>query len=320
MQLLRRSILVGMATAANTIISQPGVSLMHQFYPELASSSIAHAEDGDIRNINPPPQFGAAKSTNTIDTLKKPFAPNEALQPAARVKLSIDRAISLTNQLVNDKEGSTSTVLSPAFIELERLIIQPQNYVGSFKTQGVPEKPSSLYLKAYQPMAGDLPLQVNLIKNGDVSAWKDLKRIEKEKEKDNEIRRSFNCYTDYLSFSGENYSLNVDRSTRSSMIRNDQLPDVRQVITSDMGMRYLYRNQILTAMDDVRAELEYQIKNTESSSSSSGNIDAEELLNLLKEAQRACNRWFDLIDPNDVKVAIESVSTIATTSVSSSAN
>lgn len=88
------------------------------------------------------------------------------------------------------------------------------------------------------------------------------------------------------------------------MVRQDRLPDVKQVITSDMGMRYLYRNQILTDMDDVRAELQYQLKiNTFPDAA----IDATELLNLLKEAQRACDRWLSLIDPNDVLEAIKTV-------------
>ena len=95
-----------------------------------------------------------------------------------------------------------------------------------------------------------------------MQTWKQLKKSEKEQESSSEgsasVRAALNAYTDALSFSSASYLLNVDRATQSSMVREDRLPDVKQVITSDMGMRYLYRNQVLTAMDDVKAEFEYQ--------------------------------------------------------------
>jgi len=230
----------------------------------------------------------------------KPFAATEALQPAVRVKLGIDRATKVVNKLIDNPSIDSVALMQ----ELDNLILQPQDYLKSFKIQGVPKKPAKLYVEAYKPMAGDLPFQRYLIKNGDVSAWKDLKKKEKEQEGVNELRAALNAYTDVLSFSGESYLLNVDRATRSNMVRQDRLPDVKQVITSDMGMRYLYRNQILTAMDDVRAELQYQLSTTKSTDSG---IDGVELLNLLNEAQRACDRWFSLIDPDDVLKAIKSV-------------
>ena len=106
--------------------------------------------------------------------------------------------------------------------------------------------------------------------------------------------------------------LNVDRATQSSMlVREDRLPDVKQVITSDMGMRYLYRNQVLTAMDDVKAEFEYQqsalLVKTRSSSDDDNRVvvDWVELLDLLDVAGKAMDRWFSLIDSDDVRDAFE---------------
>lgn len=230
----------------------------------------------------------------------KPFAALEALQPAVRVKLCIDRATIVATKLIGNPSIDSVALVK----ELEDLIIQPQNYLKSFNIQGVPKKPAKQYLEAYKPMAGDLPFQRYLIENGDVSAWKDLKKKEKVQEGSNELRAALNAYTDALSFSGNSYLLNVDKDTRSKMVRQDRLPDVKQVITSDMGMRYLYRNQILTAMDDVRAELQYQLNTRKSPETP---IDATELLSLLKEAQKACDRWFTLIDPNDVRDAIMTV-------------
>ena len=126
------------------------------------------------------------------------------------------------------------------------------------------------------------------------------------------MRAALNAYTDALSFSSASYLLNVDRATQSSMVREDRLPDVKQVITSDMGMRYLYRNQVLTAMDDVKAEFEYQqsallLVKTRSSSDDDNRVvvDWVELLDLLDVAGKAMDRWFSLIDSDDVRDAFE---------------
>jgi hypothetical protein len=224
------------------------------------------------------------------------------LFPAVRVKLSVDRAIYLTNQLTESSVKNPAA--SSAIIEeMINILLKPQNYTKTLKLQGVPKKPADLYTDAYKPMKGDLPFQRYLIKNGDISTWKDLKKKEKEQERDNEIRAALNAYTDAISFSSSSYLLNVDKATKSSMVREDRLPDVKQVITSDMGMRYLYRNQVLTAMDDVRAEFEYVLANAHLD----GGMDVGELLSLLVLAQKACDQWFELIDPMDVKEAFQNV-------------
>lgn len=228
-------------------------------------------------------------SPNTLHA-SVPTAPLDALLPATRVKRSIERSIKLTDEA---KEGSTE-----ALEELKRIILEPQNYTKSLKLQGVPDKPADLYLESYKSMKGDLPFQQFLIRNGDVNTWKNLKRKEKEMESTNEIRAAFNAYTDALLFSGDTYLLNVDKTTRSKMVREENLPPVKEVINSDMGMRYLYRNDLLSAMDEVKAELEYQLSYKE------GNrLDFDELLRLLQSAKKACDSWFDLIDSSDVKQA-----------------
>ena len=235
----------------------------------------------------------SAGDVTTTPSTKKPFAPIETLLPAVRVKTTIDQAIELTEILLKDSTDVKSIQ------QLDRLLLQPQSYTRSLKLQGVPEKPADLYLNSYKPMKGDLPLQRILIQNGDVRTWKQLKKSEKEKESNSEVRAALNAYTDALTFSSDTYLLNVDKATRSSMVREDRLPDVTQVITSDMGMRYLYRNQVLTAMDDVKAEMEYQLGNTSK--------EWSDLLELLQIAEKALSRWFSLIDPNDVKEAFDVV-------------
>ena len=259
-------------------------------------------------SITEPVAFAA----ETVD--KKPFAPLENLLPAIRVKRSIDSAIGLTRSLVIDPSrvgnesssttgaGTTKTPIAVSqentLMQLESLLLKPTNYVQSgLQLQGVPSKPADLYLKDYQSIKGDLPFQKALIQSGDVDAWKRLKRREKKLEGSSSIRTALNAYTNKLSFSGDSYLLNVDRQTKSSMVREDRLPDIKQVITSDMDMRYLYRNQVLTAMDDVKAELEYQLGQS--------SFDGTELLDLLNQAKESMDQWLSLVPPEDVKEALK---------------
>lgn len=86
------------------------------------------------------------------------------------------------------------------------------------------------------------------------------------------------------------------------MVRQDKLPDVKQVIASDIGMRYLYRNQLLTSMSEVKAELEYQRNRQEKDGSN--DIDVSELVALLQDAQNACEQWFSLIEPDEINAAM----------------
>lgn len=219
-----------------------------------------------------------------------PSAPLDALLPATRVKRSIEYCIQLIDKAT---EGS-----SEAVEELRQIILEPQNFTMTLQLKGVPPKPADLYLESYQAMKGDLPFQQFLIKNGDVNTWRRLKKKEKELESRNEIRAAMNAYTDSIVFSSDTYLLNVDKTTRSKMVREDRLPKVKEVINSDMGMRYLYRNEVLSAMDDAKAELEYQLTHK-------NEIDLLELKRLLTSASDAVDNWFSLIDPKDVKAALD---------------
>ena len=87
------------------------------------------------------------------------------------------------------------------------------------------------------------------------------------------------------------------------MIRADRIPDVKDVVTSDMGLRYLLRNDILTSCDDARAELRYLLRQDDI-----GNADGGDLLECLLAAQKATDKWFNLIDESDAKIALEAVS------------
>ena len=248
-----------------------------------------------------------------IDIRNKPYASNnEALLPAMRVKFTINEAISIIHNYRNmiksvnvDNKQQNQDLYDSTLDKLGYLLIQPQNYTRSLQLKGVPNQPAKQYLESYKPMSGDLPLQLYLIKYGDVNTWKILKTKEKKLEQTDEVLAAFNAYTDVLSYSGNSYLLNVDSKTKSDMIRQDKLPELKQVITSDMGMRYLYRNQVLTAIDDARAEIKYQLYLLSNNSDTKENdLDLTELLRLLIEAQKACENWFGLIDGKDVADAI----------------
>lgn len=228
----------------------------------------------------------------------KPYASLDALLPAARVKLVIDRCVTISSELVNNNNSNTDTELLVQ--ELQQLLSNPQNYTRSEQLANVPKQPAQQYLDTYKKNVDRLNVLEKpgglLVQAGEIDTWKRLKRQERNRESLDEIRAAFNTYTSSLSFSGDSYRLNVPKEERSRMIRQDSLPDVKNVIASDMGMRYLYRNEILTSMEDARAEMQYQLQQDD--------FDAHELLSVLKNAQQSCNQWFSLIDEGDVQAAM----------------
>lgn len=139
------------------------------------------------------------------------------------------------------------------------------------------------------------------MQSGEISAWKRLKRQEYRAEQRDEIRAALNLYTSALNYNAESYLLNVPSAERKQMIRQDRLPDIKQVIQSDMGLRYLYRNELLTAMQQVRDEVDYQLSQPATARTKM------DLVPLLESSQSACNEWFSLIDPVDVADAMKAV-------------
>jgi len=250
--------------------------------------------------LTPSPSKAQDSSIPTVST--NPFAELEALLPVVRVKTLIDRTVELATDLTNIKDSSPQSLNNKKVLvqELEDLILRPQNFTRQAQIADVPRQPAQQYLDSYRRNLNRLSLIEKpgalLVQSGEIDAWKRLKRQERARESENEIRAAFNAYTSNLSFSADSYRLNVPQQERSKMIREDRLPDVKSVIASDMGMRYLYRNQVLTAMDDARAELQFQIQQQNS-------VDATDLLELLRDAQKACNSWFSLIDETDVRKA-----------------
>ena len=141
------------------------------------------------------------------------------------------------------------------------------------------------------------------LQNGEIDTWKRLKRQEKKREDEDEIRAALNYYTSNINYDANKLVLTGTKEERSKMIRADRIPDVKDVVTSDMGLRYLLRNDILTSCDDARAELRYLLRQDDI-----GNADGGDLLECLLAAQKATDKWFNLIDESDAKIALDAVS------------
>jgi hypothetical protein len=260
---------------------------------------------------------------------KRPFAPPEALLPATRVKWTIDRSVELAKEIKAHPNDGTGNQQRQS--QLTSFLLTPGNYMRKNPTADnslvgdaagfLPGKssikkyePAKAYLDTYDTNRKRLPLVFQpgalLVQSGEIDSWRRLKRQEAVKESQDEVRAALNTYTQALTYRADAYLLTVSTQERSKMVREDRLPDTKQVIASDMGMRYLYRNQLLTSMADVKAELEYQMRQQnkgEEQASDVSTIDVSDLLPLLLDAQTACETWFGLIDPEQIREATEIV-------------
>ena len=136
-----------------------------------------------------------------------------------------------------------------------------------------------------------------MVQRGEIATWQRLQQQEQILEEKDEIRAALNCYMNQIQYSTSQYTLTVPNDQRKQMIRTDTLPDVlQQVVPSDMDLRTLYRNMVLTSMQEARAELQYQW-------SRNNEWDGNELLLLLRQAQAATHDWFQMIDPNEIRRA-----------------
>ena len=234
-----------------------------------------------------------------------PFAPIDTLLPAARVKITLDSAVDIAAKL----DASNDIIY---LHDLESLLLLPQNYTRGTKPIEVPQQPAQSYLKSYEEYRNQISILEKpgamLVQNGEIDTWKRLKRQERAKEDIDEIRAALNYYTSNINFDADKFQFTATKDERSKLIREDKVPDVKQVIVSDMGLRYLLRNDILTACDDAKAELRYQMKlSTGDNAKQDEVVDGSDLLELLRSAQSACNEWFALIDEKDTLAALDIV-------------
>ena len=245
-----------------------------------------------------------AQSSNANS--RRPFAPVDTLVPATRVRKMIDDAVDIATRLIKDGSDKKQRLL---LVQLEGLLLPSQNFTRGYQSMDVPQRPAQSYLDSYAKERSDLPMLAKpgaaLVQNGEIDTWKRLKRQEKVREDADEVRAALNFYTSNLNFNPDRYTLTGTKAERSQLIRADRLPDVKNVIASDMGLRYLLRNEVLTALDDARAELRYQMQRQtkQEGNDGEGGVDGTELLEILLRAQASCNKLFDLIGEEDVAAA-----------------
>jgi len=270
----------------------------------------------------------AADTGETVLPTRRPYAPLENLLPATRVRVWINHAVDLTSEIATIKDDDSTNIKRKQELisQLQNMLLGPREFMSgkaeaSASQRYLQQETLTEWTRARQKDTRNLfaiesvdpltRLNEGFEQWGERRQFRRLRRQQQELERADPIRAAFNAYTNNLVF-GESYLLTASKEEKSRLIRQyGQLPDVTSVIKSDLDLRDLYRNQILTAVDNAKAELQYQLKTASSSTdgrvSSSTAFDATELLALLKEAQSECDKWFDFISESDKKEAMDAV-------------
>ena len=235
----------------------------------------------------------------------KPYAPVEFLLPATRCKVWIDHAYDVSTQLAAVEDKKMQVKLLEELHEV--LSSRPTLFVGKQKPLG--RRPYTIsvankdqFQKNREGLSIPNKVAAMYTEAGMKRGWNTQQYRESKREKESDIRAAFNYYSQQLEF-GDSYLLTASKEDRKRMIRNDELPSLTSVISSDLDLRDLYRNQLLTAIEDLIAEVTYQVK-----LSNNENVDLEEIILLAKQTHTACNNWFDLIPKEDIQDALIAVS------------
>jgi hypothetical protein len=243
----------------------------------------------------------------------RPFAPLEALLPAARLKVAVDRACSLSSTLTKsaDKNVQYATLeqmnMILADIPQKLLLTDSQSSSSSSSPQPKRNRPSAGLNQQDNTLSTPDLLNAMFTRAEMERQWKILQYQESKRENGNEMRAAFNYYTSRLEF-GDSYLLTASKEERKKMIRNEQLPSLATVITADLDLRDLHRNQFLTLIEDAKAEIAYQLRQQPSAAVQEKLLlDTTEVVSLMNQAQTACNEWFALIAPQDVEDAMNVV-------------
>lgn len=286
-------------------------------YPMTCSSALLFPFQAraDYSNGNPSEGDGNTDAS-------RPYAPMKLLLPATRVKVLIDASVETATELQQQRDNRTKEELIAKLTD----ILLEQSRASFFQTEE--EKvASATYLKQRRwgdwkrarqkeaQKAFDIP-SVDPVTSA-VEAFEQwgergqFKRLQQKRialDKADTMRAAFNAYTNNLVF-GSGVKITASKEEKSRLIRMyDQLPDATSTIRSDLDLRDLYRNQVLTAFDDARAELEYQLVQQKKGDSDETLVfDASEILTMLRAAQISCLDWFAFIPEKDVAEALSEV-------------
>ena len=223
-------------------------------------------------------EFGVGQSAVADDIgsagIKKPYAPMEYLLPAARVRIYIDHAVETAQAMVDSqKRNDVKETERQLIAKLSALLLEPRQFMSKKESSTaknyLEQETGEAWSKARrEDFQKQLNIQVDPLTalNESFEQWgerRQFQRLRKQQlalEKTNSMRAAFNAYTNNLVF-GETYVLTADQKDKSRLIRSyNQLPDVTSVIRSDLDLRDLHRNQVLTAMDDARQNCSFSCK------------------------------------------------------------
>ena len=289
--------------------------------PSFASDGNNSHGDGDLSLAQPMGPSGDSP----------PSAPLEYLLPAARVGIYIYQALAIAEDLArlqqslkvsSNENANEQKIAANDIAKLDAILLSPPSFI---KNDDPNVSRGDQYGKYSLPIVSEIGVAAQKQKErkdraidvgfapqffevgelvGERRQWNRLQKAEKKREGENEIRRAFNIYTTNLNFSQNKYQWVGSTEEKSKRIRNDKLPTTTDVIRSDLDARDLYRNQVQTIVDDARAELIYQKKE---SSDELQKFDATELVDILKQAQISVDKWFSFIPDRDVKSALDAV-------------
>ena len=257
------------------------------------------------------------------DNSTRPSAPVEFLLPATRVGLYVYQLSGIVEELAQlKKDGSkpssaAANTESVLMEQLDKLLLSPPSFIKSTDptvTRGDP-------YNNMPPLIGELAVQQQKQKErkeqsmnnvgmapqlfevgelmGERRQWSRLVQAERKREEASEVRRAMNIYTTNLNFDKNKYVYSGSKEEKKKLVREDRLPSATEVIRSDLDARDLYRNEVQTKLEDVRAEYLYQ--------KGVGLEDLSELVGLLKETKLALDSWFGFIPDEDIKLALEAV-------------
>ncbi|KAL7569894.1 hypothetical protein ACA910_008561 [Epithemia clementina (nom. ined.)] len=231
-------------------------------------------------------------------------APIECLYPAARVRLYIYETVHLASDgsldrlndlLLNNPPSSFILSAKEAASADQYLRIKTQDAWNRARRLEREERGALLGIDYTTPYD---KVNTAIQEMGQKRQFQILRKRQLNLEKNDPIRAALNVYTNNLVFS-DSYQLNAQGVERKQIIRNDAMPSVDAVVVSDLDLRDLYRNQILQNIEDARFELTYQLKQSQ--------VDLQEVLAYLKEAQQSCDSWFSFIPGRDVEEALSRV-------------
>ena len=189
----------------------------------------------------------AKAGTNTSPTASrggKPYAPIETLVPALRLKLWVDEAYASSQQLAGADIADNKDQQYQLLQQMNDILsIPPKLQIGSKapkRTSGSTAQLttgiSSANKSQYKEVRKDLSIpdkMAAMLNQADVERqYGMLKYAESKREKSNDFRLAFNLYTQSLVF-GDTYQLTASKEDKKRMIRNDELPSLTAVITSD---------------------------------------------------------------------------------------